>query len=81
MNIGDWSGNQWMNVFSTEAEKILGVSSQEVGEARENNEDGKLLQEANFREFIFKCRTKLETYNVIPIKYVVFGRKHNSFLF
>lgn len=65
MNVGDWSGNQWMNVFSTEAEKILGVSSQEVGEAKENKEDGKLLQDANFREFVFKCRTKLETYNVI----------------
>lgn len=69
MNIGDWSGNQWMNVFSTEAEKILNVSSQEFGEASENKEHNKLLQDANFKNFVFKCRTKMEMYNVIYIKF------------
>ncbi|KAJ3642909.1 hypothetical protein Zmor_025657 [Zophobas morio] len=65
MNIGDFSGNQWVSVFSGEAEKILGKTSQEVGLAMEDNSEAgtAIFQNANFKQFIFKCRAKVETYN------------------
>ena len=65
MNIGDWSGNQWVSMFSTEAEKILGMTSQELGEAVENGQQASEIANAvNFKQFIFKCRAKMEMYNV-----------------
>jgi hypothetical protein len=66
MNIGDWSDNQWVSLFSSEAEKILGKTSQEVGLAMENDTEAAtaIFREANFKQFVFKCRAKLETYNV-----------------
>jgi replication factor A1 len=65
MNIGDWSDNQWVSLFSSEAEKILGKTSQEVGLAMENDTEAAtaIFREANFKQFVFKCRAKLETYN------------------
>lgn len=66
MSIGDWSGSQWISMFSSEAEKILGMEAQKVGEASESDPESlaKIVEKAHFREFIFKCRVKTETYNV-----------------
>ncbi|EFA12891.1 replication protein A 70 kDa DNA-binding subunit [Tribolium castaneum] len=65
MNIGDFSGNQWVSVFSSEAEKILGKTAQEIGlTMRDDSEAGTaIFQAANFKQFIFKCRAKMENYN------------------
>lgn len=65
MNLGDWSGNQWVNTFASEAEKILGITSQELGEAIEQDPEAltNTISMANFSEFVFRCRTKMETYN------------------
>lgn len=66
MNLADWSGNQWVTMFSSEAEKIFDMTSQEVGEATETNPEAmiNIADKANFKNFIFKCRAKIETYNV-----------------
>lgn len=66
MNIGDWSGNQWVSMFATEAEKVLGMTSDEVGQAVEANPQAlaDIADKANFKRFILKCRAKTETYNV-----------------
>lgn len=66
MNLADWSDNQWVNTFTSESEKILGKTSQEVGEAHEADEDSltNICNQANFNEYIFKCRAKNETFNV-----------------
>lgn len=67
MNVGDWSGNEWISMFATEAEKVIGMTSQEVGEAVENNPESltEIADKANFKQFVIKCRAKMESYNVI----------------
>ena len=47
------------------AEKILGVSSQELGEAFERDEEryNSIFSQATFRTFNFKMRAKADTYN------------------
>lgn len=66
MNLADWTDNQWVSVFTGEAERIIGKPSQEVGEAHERDPDSLVAtcNQANFSEYIFKCRAKFETYNV-----------------
>ncbi|KAJ8953979.1 hypothetical protein NQ314_007172 [Rhamnusium bicolor] len=65
MNVGDWSGNQWVSMFSSEVEKVIGMTSQEVGEQIEQNPESmvSITEKANFKQFIMKCRAKMETYN------------------
>lgn len=66
MNVGDHSGNQWVSMFNDECEKVLGLSAQAAGELMEANTDAftDVVDQAQFREFILKCRVKMETYNV-----------------
>lgn len=66
MNLADSTDNQWVSTFTGEAEKILGKTSQEVGEAFEANEEALIgiCNFAHFHEYIFKCRAKFEKYNV-----------------
>lgn len=64
MSIGDWTSNRWVTAFADTAEKILGRSSQEVGEALDNNkeEGDAMLTAINFKSFVFKLRSKAEFY-------------------
>lgn len=73
MNVGDYSGNQWVSMFSSEAEKVLGMTSEEVGQQIEQNPEAmtQIADQAHFRQFIMKCRAKVETYNV-SLKMLVF---------
>lgn len=63
MNLADWSGNQWVNVFANEAEQILGATSEQVGQSSTEELDG-IIEAANFKTFMFRLRAKMETYNV-----------------
>ncbi|XP_053984210.1 replication protein A 70 kDa DNA-binding subunit [Hylaeus anthracinus] len=65
LNLADWTDNQWATAFSEEAEKILGITAQELGELQENDNDAYLEKfgSATFRSFIFKIRVKLEMFN------------------
>ncbi|KAF5300828.1 hypothetical protein FQA39_LY10950 [Lamprigera yunnana] len=65
ISVGDWSGNLWLNLFASEAEKILEMTSQAVGEAVENDAQAmaEIADKVHFKKFIFKCRSKMETYN------------------
>lgn len=63
MNLADWSGNQWVNVFANEAEQILGATSDEIGQAADD-ELARIIEAANFKTFSFRLRAKMETYNV-----------------
>ncbi|KAL1494983.1 hypothetical protein ABEB36_010479 [Hypothenemus hampei] len=65
MNVGDWSGNQWISTFNDEAEKVVGMSAQEAGAIQENDSRAfsEKIEECHFKEFIFKCRAKMESYN------------------
>lgn len=53
-------------MFTSEAETILGMSAQEIGDSIENNPEAaaSIVERVNFKQFIFKCRAKMETYNV-----------------
>lgn len=66
MSIGDWTSNRWATCFSDLAEQILGRSAQEIGEMLENNptEAEEVFSAINFHTYLFKLRTKVETYGV-----------------
>lgn len=53
-------------MFSSEVENLLGTTAQMVGEALENDSGAfnTIASKAYFKEFIIKCRSKMETYNV-----------------
>ncbi|KAL6438135.1 hypothetical protein ACFW04_004397 [Cataglyphis niger] len=64
MNIADLTGNRWIIAFNDDAEKILGMSAQELGKLKENDNDAYMqkLNEANFKRFIFTLRVKSEVF-------------------
>ena len=66
VNTSDHSANQWITCFQETGSEILGCSAQELGELREQNspEYDSVFQRANFRDFIFRVRAKMDTYNV-----------------
>ena len=66
MNTSDFSSNQWVTCFQDTGAEILGCSAQELGELREQNspEYDSVFQKANFKDFIFRVRAKMDTYNV-----------------
>lgn len=55
-----------MTLFSEEAEKVLGATADEVGEMLSNDpeEAARVFDNVNFKQFVFKCKAKMETYNV-----------------
>lgn len=66
LSLADWTDNMWVTAFNDETEKILGITAQELGELKENDNDAYLekLGEVTFKSFIFKIRTKMETFGV-----------------
>ncbi|KAK9871429.1 hypothetical protein WA026_012805 [Henosepilachna vigintioctopunctata] len=89
INMADWSGNTWVSTFTSEAETILGMTAQEVGEQIENNSEAaaNIVERVNFKQFVFKCRAKMETYNdearlktiAVEVKPVHF-KEYNNYL-
>lgn len=69
MNIADATGNRWIVAFNEDAEKILGMSAQELGELKENDIDTYMqkFSEVNFKRFTFSLRVKSEIFQVISI--------------
>lgn len=63
-SIADWTTNRWATIFSDQAEKLLEHSSDEVGRAFDNNKDEleAMVAKVLFRSYIFKLRTKVESY-------------------
>lgn len=65
VNLADTTDNQWVTMFQDQAEAILGVSAQTLGDLRESNNDAfqKVFSESTFKSFNFRLRVKMETYN------------------
>lgn len=65
LNLADWTGHQWATAFNDEAEKILGITADELGELQENDNDAYLEKfgDASFKSFIFTLRVKVEIFN------------------
>ncbi|XP_063992833.1 replication protein A 70 kDa DNA-binding subunit [Diachasmimorpha longicaudata] len=64
INISDCTGSIWATAFSTEAETMLGMTAQELGELADQDRDNYLTKCASiaFSPYIFKIRMKLENY-------------------
>ncbi|XP_014477578.1 PREDICTED: replication protein A 70 kDa DNA-binding subunit [Dinoponera quadriceps] len=64
MNIADATGSRWITAFNEEAEKILGMSAQELGELKENDNDAYMQKfgDASFKRFTFALRVKSEVF-------------------
>eukprot|EP00052_Salpingoeca_macrocollata_P000789 m.22292 g.22292 ORF g.22292 m.22292 type:complete len:626 (+) comp10867_c0_seq1:86-1963(+) len=65
VGLSDATGQVYVTCFQDQAEMLVGTSAQELGEMREKNEGqfNQLLNDANFKTWIFSCRAKTETYN------------------
>lgn len=62
--VADYSGSQWLTAFNDEAEKILYKTAEELkGLIDLNNEEEfkRVFNEANFKQYIFSCRAKVDT--------------------
>lgn len=65
VSLADFSENQWVTCFQEAAEAILGIKAEELGAMKETDEErfNEVLADANFKSYLFKLRTKMETYN------------------
>ncbi|XP_035220738.1 replication protein A 70 kDa DNA-binding subunit-like [Stegodyphus dumicola] len=65
ISVADFTENQWVTCFQEAAECILGITAEELGSLKESNEEryNDVLTDANFKSYIFKLRTKMETFN------------------
>lgn len=70
MNIADATGSRWITAFNEDAEKILGMSAQELGELKENDNDAYMQKfgDASFKRFTFGVRVKSEVFQVTDSK-------------
>ncbi|EZA51712.1 Replication protein A 70 kDa DNA-binding subunit [Ooceraea biroi] len=64
MNIADATGSRWITAFNEDAEKIFGMSAQELGELKENDNDAYMQKfgEASFKRFTFNLRARSEVF-------------------
>lgn len=64
--MADHSGSHWITCFQDTATEVLGADAQELGSMRDTDEAAfdEVFQKANFRDFTFKIRAKMDTFNV-----------------
>lgn len=64
-NLSDFSDSQWVTCFGKEAEQLLGATAEELGSLFERNDQRfeDIVNDAAFKQFVFRLRVKTETYN------------------
>ena len=64
--MADHSSSHWVTCFQDTATEVLGVDAQELGAMRDSDEAAfdEVFQKANFKDFTFKIRAKMDTFNV-----------------
>ncbi|CAG9786671.1 unnamed protein product [Diatraea saccharalis] len=64
-NVSDPTGDQRITAFNEAAEAMLGKTAAEVGQLfdYDKNAYAQLFEEVKFKTFVFKFRTKIETYS------------------
>jgi replication factor A1 len=74
MELADATNSRWITAFNEEAEKIIGMSAQELGELKENDKDAYLQKfgEANFKTFVFNLKARSEIFQVIDTVCILF---------
>jgi len=65
LNMADSTDNTWASCFQETAEKILGVSSSELGRYLESDEEqyNSIFLDATFKTYQFRMRVKQDTWN------------------
>ncbi|CAG5127182.1 unnamed protein product [Candidula unifasciata] len=65
VNLADHTDNQWVTCFQESAESMLGIKADELGALRETDEVQfeKVINDAQFKQYVFRLRAKVETYN------------------
>lgn len=65
-NVSDPTGDQRVTAFNETAEAMLGKSAEEIGRMSEYDKNAytQLFDEVKFKTFVFRFRTKMETYSV-----------------
>jgi len=65
MNMADSTDNTWASCFQETAEKILGVSSADLGRYFESDEEqyNSIFLDATFKTYNFRMRVKADTWN------------------
>jgi len=65
VNIADYADSNWATCFQETAEHILGVKADELGELKSSNNPNydDIFANSVFKEYNFKLRAKMETYN------------------
>ncbi|KAI5292344.1 Replication factor A protein 1, partial [Ascosphaera acerosa] len=68
MNVCDHTGQLWLNCFDDVGRLVMGCSADEYSEAKEMSEKAaeRLVTQANFQTFLFRCRAKQEFYQEMP---------------
>ncbi|XP_045448079.1 replication protein A 70 kDa DNA-binding subunit [Melitaea cinxia] len=64
-NVSDPTGDQRITAFNETAEAMLGKSAEEIGRMSEYDKNAytQLFDEVKFKTFVFRFRTKMETYS------------------
>jgi len=64
VKLSDFTGNEWVTCFQETAEKLLGITAEELGKLKESNETefDQAMNKVNFSSYNFKIRARLETY-------------------
>merc|ERR1719341_2194841 len=65
LNMADSTDNTWASCFQETAEKILSVTSSDLGRYLETDEEqyNSIFLDATFKTYIFRMRVKSDTYN------------------
>jgi len=65
VTISDFSGVQPVTLFNEQGEQMIGMSAQDLADLRERNEDefNVALDKPLFKQYAFRLRAKMETYN------------------
>lgn len=87
-HLSDFSAGQWVTCFGAEAEQLLGNTAEDLGKFFEAGDEkfDEAVNDAAFKSFVFRLRTKMETYNdesrlktsvvsITPINYVDYTKK------
>lgn len=63
--VADVSDSQWVTIFHDQAEQVLNTNASELGAMKETNKDDyeKIMDAILFKNYNFKMRSKIETYN------------------
>ncbi|KAH7941940.1 hypothetical protein HPB49_018624 [Dermacentor silvarum] len=70
--LADYSGEQWITCFGEQAERLIGVPANTLGELYEASgpSDSRLedtLEDVTFKKFIFRLHTKKDVYNLTSL--------------